>query len=300
MSYHGGVTLKKNMPPFVLALILALALPRPASAAGTQRPAKASASAFSKVLVIVLENTDYDKAAAQPFMTGLAARGATLTGYNGVAHPSQPNYVAMIAGDTLGVKDDKSVDLSGRHLGDLLDAKGLSWGVYAEGYPGGCFLGEKSGKYARKHVPFLSFTSVQKNPEKCARVQDASALDADAAAGRLPAFSLYVPDLDDDGHDTGVAVADRWLAAFLGPKFDDADFMNGLLVVVTFDESASKTNSRILTILLGAAVKPGSESAAAYDHYSLLRTIENGLGLGDLGRKDSSAAAIDGVWSAKP
>ncbi|MDD5302768.1 MAG: alkaline phosphatase family protein [Elusimicrobia bacterium] len=279
--------LKMNRTAFVLALVLAL----PPSA-------KAASSAFSKVLVIVLENTDYDRAAAQPFMTKLAARGATLTGYNGVAHPSQPNYVAMIAGDTLGVKDDKPVDLSGRHLGDLLDAKGLSWGVYAEGYPGGCFLGDKSGRYARKHVPFLSFTSVQKSPAKCARVQDASALDADAAAGRLPAFSLYVPDLDDDGHDTGVAVADRWLAGFLGPKLDDAGFMKGLLVVVTFDESASKTNSRILTILLGAGIKPGSASAAAYDHYSLLRTIEDGLGLGDLGRKDSSASPIDGVWSA--
>jgi hypothetical protein len=278
-----------NKNSVVPALMLALAFPLTASAS----------SAFSKVLVIVLENTDFDKAAAQPFMTALAARGATLTGYKGVAHPSQPNYVAMIAGDTLGVKDDKPVDLPGRHLGDLLDAKGLPWAAYAEGYPGGCFLGDKSGKYARKHVPFLSFTSVQKNPARCARIQDASAFDTAAAAGRLPAFSLYVPNLDDDGHDTGVAVADQWLAGFLGPRLDDAAFMKGMLVVVTFDESASKTDSRILTILLGAAIKPGSASAAAYDHYSLLRTIENGLGLGDLGRKDSAAAAIDGVWSAK-
>jgi hypothetical protein len=278
-----------NIKPVALTFLLALALARAASAA----------PAFSKVLVIVLENTDYDRAAAQPFMTKLAARGATLTAYNGVTHPSQPNYIAMIAGDTLGVKDDKPVNLPGRHLGDLLAAKGLSWGAYAEGYPGGCFLGDRSGKYVRKHVPFLSFTSVQKSPSQCAQIQDGSALDADAAAGRLPAFSLYVPNLSNDGHDTGVAVADQWLAGFLGPKLDDAAFMSGLLVVVTFDESASKTDSRILTILLGAGIKPGSASSASYDHYSLLRTIEDGLGLGDLGRKDSSASAIGGVWGAK-
>ena len=278
-----------KMIPAALSFVLALALPRPASAA----------PAFSKVLVVVLENADYDKASAQPFLTALAARGAALTAYKGVGHPSQPNYVAMIAGDTLGVKDDKPVNLAGRHLGDLLDAKGLSWGVYAEGYPGGCFLGEKAGQYARKHVPFLSFTSVQSSPDKCARIKDATKLGADASAGRLPDFTLYVPDLDNDGHDTGVAAADRWLSGFLGPKLDDAKFMNGLLVVVTFDESASKTNSRILTILAGAGIKSGSASGADYDHYSLLRTIEKGLGLGDLGRKDSSAPAIDGVWSAK-
>jgi len=277
--------MKMNMPLAVLSCLLA---------SGAH-----AAPAFHKVLVIVLENTDYDKAAAAPFLTKLAARGATLTGYTGVAHPSQPNYVAMIAGDTLGVRDDKPVNLSGRHLGDLLDAKGLSWGVYAEGYPGGCFLGDKSGLYARKHVPFLSFTSVQKSPALCARVKDAAAFDADAAAGRLPAYSLYVPDLNDDGHDTGVDAADQWLAGFLGPRLDDANFMNGLLVVVTFDESASKTDSRILTILAGGGAAAGASSDAPYDHYSLLKTIENGLGLGDLGRKDSSAAAIDGVWGNK-
>lgn len=279
--------MKIMIPFFVLACVLA-----PAARA---QPAPA----FRKVLVIVLENADYAKASAAPFLTKLAARGATLTNYTGVAHPSQPNYVAMIAGDTSGVKDDKPVNLSGRHLGDLLDAKGLSWGVYAEGYPGGCFLGDKSGAYARKHVPFLSFTSVQKSPAQCARVKDGAAFDADAAAGRLPAYSLYVPDLNDDGHDTGVDVADQWLAGFLGPKLDDTNVMNGLLVVVTFDESASKTDARVLTILAGGGAAAGASSGASYDHYSLLKTIENGLGLGDLGRKDSSAVAIDGVWGNK-
>ncbi|MFI5345218.1 MAG: alkaline phosphatase family protein [Elusimicrobiota bacterium] len=263
------------------------------------RARAASAPAFSKVLVIVLENADYAKAASAPFLTKLAARGATLTNYSGVGHPSQPNYIAMIAGDAMGVRDDKPVNLSGRHLGDLLDAKGLSWGVYAEGYPGGCFLGAQSGLYARKHAPFLSFTSVQNSPAKCARVKDAAAFDGDAASGSLPAYSLYVPDLNNDGHDTGVDAADQWLSGFLGPKLDDAAFMNGMLVVVTFDESSSKSGNHVLTVLAGGGVAPGASSDAPYDHYSLLRTVENGLGLGDLGRKDSSAALIDGIWGNK-
>ena len=263
------------------------------------RARAASAPSFKKVLLIVLENADYDEAAAQPFLTKLAARGATLTNYSAVTHPSQPNYVALVAGDTLGVADDARVDLPGRHLGDLLDDKGLEWGAYAEGYPGACFLGARSGRYARKHVPFASFARVQENPAQCARIKEASALAADAAAGKLPAFSLYVPDLDDDGHDTGVAAADRWLAGFLGPKLDDPGFMKDLLIAVTFDESEGRADNRVLTVLVGGGAVAGAASGAAYDHYSLLKTVEKGLGLGDLGRRDASAVAIDDVWGAK-
>ena len=261
-------------------------------------PAAAATASFSKVLVIVLENADYSAAASRPFLRKLMKRGATLTDYHGVAHPSLPNYIAMIAGDTMGVRDDSPVNLSDRQLGDLLEGKGLSWAAYAEGYPGGCFLGRSKGSYARKHVPFLSFTSVQKNPARCARVKNSAALDADAAAG-LPAFSLYIPDLDDDGHDTGVAAADSWLEGFLGPKLDDPSFMKDLLVVVTFDEDSGTRDNHILTVLLGDAVTPGSTSDVRYSHISLLKTVENAFDLGDLGRRDAAAAAIDGVWRGR-
>lgn len=271
-----------------LAFAAALLLAVPARAVPT--------AAFGKVLVVVLENSDYDQAAAQPFLKKLAKRGALLTNYRGIGHPSQPNYVAMIAGDAMGVDGDGRVDLDGAQLGDLLEAKGLNWAVYAEGYPGSCFLGARSGDYVRKHVPFLSFTSVQNNPARCARVKDAAAFDDDAAARTLPAYSMYVPDLIDDGHDTSVAAADRWLSRFLGPRLDDANFMKGLLVVVTFDEDEGGSDGRVFTVMLGDGVRPGGVSDASYDHVSLLRTIEKGLGLGDLGRGDASASAIDGVW----
>lgn len=262
------------------------------------RHPRAESAPFRKVLVIVLENEDYAQAAAQPFLKKLMARGATLTNYYGVTHPSQPNYIAMIAGDTLGVDGDGRVDLPGRQLGDLLEDKGLSWAAYAEDYPGGCFLGAGSGNYARKHLPFLSFTRVSEDPARCARVKPAAALETDLAAGGLPAYSLYVPDLNDDGHDTDVSAADAWLARFLGPKLDDPRFMSGLLVVVTFDEGALGSDNQVLTVLVGDGVVPGAASAARYDHVSLLKTVEQGLGLGDLGRGDASAAPIDGVWKA--
>lgn len=275
----------------------AVAADAPVSSSATA-VAAAPAAPFKKVLIIILENTDYKEALALPYLAKLAERGALLTDYHAVAHPSQPNYIALVAGATLGVKDDERVDLSSttRHLGDLLEEKGKSWASYAQGYPGNCDARKHIGRYARKHEPFISFLSVRADAARCGRVKPASAFDQDAAAGALPDYSLFVPDLDDDGHDTGSGHAARWLERVFGPRFDDPEFMKDLLVVVTFDEDGGTKSNRVYTVLLGPGVKPGARSGARYTHYSLLKTVEKAFGLADLHRNDASAVAIDGVW----
>lgn len=258
-----------------------------------RRSARAS---FKKVVVVVLENAGYDEAIAQPFLSKLASQGALLTDFHAVDHPSQPNYIAMIAGDTLGVDGDGVVNLDARHLGDLLEAAGKTWKVYAQGYPGGCFLGAGRGAYARKHVPFLSFKNVSRDPKRCANVGDDSGFLAAAKSGGLPDFSFFVPDLDNDGHETGAAYADRWLASYFGPLLRDSAFTRDTLLAVTFDEDDMTGDNRIYTALYGASVAPSSGSNAPLTHYSLLRTIEDALGLATLGKNDASAAPISGVW----
>ena len=98
-------------------------------------------AAVARIFVVVLENEDASVALQQPFLASLAASGALLRNYHAVSHPSQPNYIAMVAGDAYGIDYDTPVTIDVAHLGDLLDAHGLSWKVYAEDYPGGCFLG---------------------------------------------------------------------------------------------------------------------------------------------------------------
>src|SRR4051812_42977157 len=102
---------------------------------------------FKKVFIVVLENSDYDNALKQPYLSSLAKQGVLLTNFYAVSHPSQPNYLAMVSGSTFGVQSNKNIDLPVRHIGDLLDEKKLSWKVYAEQYPSDCFKGERSGKY---------------------------------------------------------------------------------------------------------------------------------------------------------
>lgn len=252
---------------------------------------------FQRIITVVLENTDYADASRQPFLSRLAARGAVLQNLQAETHPSQGNYIALVSGGTHGVTSDAAVDLDVRHVGDLLDSKGLSWKVYAEQYPGNCFTGDMSGAYRRKHLPFLSFVSIQKNPLRCRNIVEAKEWSADLACGSLPAYALYVPDLDDDGHDTGVEYADRWLERHLRPLLDNPNAMRGTLLVVTFDESKRSLPNRVFTVLVGDSVKPGSVVTAALTHYSLLRLVEDNWALGDLGAMDRSAAEIDpAIW----
>ena len=118
-------------------------------------PLYASASApgklFDRIIVVVLENTNYDDALRQPFQSSLARNGALLTRYSGITHPSQPNYIALISGSTQGVSGNQNINLSVKHLGDLLEEKGHDWATYAEGFPGNCFTGSSYGNYVRKH-----------------------------------------------------------------------------------------------------------------------------------------------------
>jgi hypothetical protein len=158
------------------------------STAHAQPPA-----AFQKVMIVVLENTDYANALAQPFLSDLAAHGALLGNFFAETHPSFPNYVAMTAGSTFGLSSNDEVTLDVSHIGDLLEAAGRTWKVYAEGYPGNCFLDSTAGAYVRRHVPFLSFRNVQMNPARCQQVVNAAVLATDIANRTLPDYSFYVP-----------------------------------------------------------------------------------------------------------
>ena len=260
--------------------------------------AHAAVPKFKHVFIVILENANEDEAVAQPFLASLAKRGAYLKSYHGVTQPSQPNYLAMISGDTQGVSGDGIEDLDGKHIGDLLEGAGMSWKVYAEDYPGDCYLKAKSGKYVRKHVPFLSFTNVTNSPERCARIVNADQLDQDVRSGSLPNFAIYVPNMDNDGHDTDVATADAWLKSKFGMRVKSAEFMTDTLFITTFDEGEMLGNSdnQIYASFYGTQVKPGAVATESYDHYNLLRTVEEALGLSTLGQSDAKASPIEGIW----
>jgi hypothetical protein len=138
---------------------------------------------FDRIFIIMLENELESTVRQDPFMLELESQGVRLSDYHGVAHPSQPNYLAMLAGVPI-VADDTCQDIDRTNLVDLLEAKGVSWRAYLEDLPEGqksvCISDD--GLYFRKHNPFVSFDNIRNNAERLAKIVNASRLKEDLQA----------------------------------------------------------------------------------------------------------------------
>lgn len=258
--------------------------------------ATASSPRFTRVIYIVLENEDSQDVMKNNEFKNWSLQGANFTNFFAETHPSQPNYIAMIAGDTLGVKSNDNVNLNEKHLGDLLEEKGMDWRVYAEDYPDRCFLGATSGSYARKHVPFLSFKNVQKDSKRCARVTNFKSLLNDWKKNNLAAFNMVIPNNKNNGHDTNIAYSAQWLKKTFNLIFKNPQMMKDTLVVLTYDEGSYTLKNQIYTVFLGSNIIPGSTNNDKHTHYSLIRLIEEEWSLNSLGKGDSAASSILHIW----
>ena len=263
---------------------------------------------FDHVVIVVMENEGTSQALADPRIAALAKEGAWLSNYHGLAHPSLPNYLALVAGTTFGVtRDHVDAPLKAKSIVDRLEEKGLTWKSYAEDFPGGCYLRSEAGSvrltpratptalYAKRHVPLLNFASVQTNARRCARVVNADQFLADARTNRLPNYSFYSPNLVDDGHDSPLTTASAWLQGFVHDFKKTTAAHRRTLLLVVWDEGGGREND-VLAMLFGDVVKPG-RYGNALTHYSVLRTIEENFGLALLADGDEHASALpNSIW----
>jgi phospholipase C len=231
-----------------------------------------------------------------PNFNRFATRYAVLSNYGGVAHPSLPNYLALVSGSTHGIRTDCTTCLvSGRNLADTLEQAHLTWKVYAEGLPRTGWTGGFSGRYAKKHVPFLYFRDIASKPARLKRIVPLRQFSRDLAVALLPSFSLIVPDLCHDMHDCPVGTGDTWLGRFLKPLLRDPQLANSVIFVVTDEPSDSNPATPVPALALGPLVKTRSRFSARTSHYGLLRTIEDSWALPRLGRS-AQARPITGIW----
>lgn len=264
-------------------------------------PAPTAAGALQHLVVILEENkpaTSIVGNSQAPYFNGLLSQYAHATRYSAITHPSLPNYLALTSGTTGGITSDcnppgGSCLVTTPNLADALKAKGLTWRMYAEGMPAPCSAGN-DGRYAVKHNPFLYYPSVTASAAYCAQhdVPFTSFVSDLASASTLPAFSFVSPDLCNDMHSCPIATGDAWLAQLVPQILDSPAFRTQRsLLVVTFDEGDSSDNV-VACLFAGPAAQRGAVSRTAYTHYSLLRTIENGLGLPPLSADDAAAVPM--------
>ena len=255
---------------------------------------------FTHVVVVVFENHETSSIAGNPeapTFNALARRYAMLTDYTAVAHPSLPNYLALVSGSTHGITSDcTDCSVAARSLADTLAAARKSWQTYAEDLPYPGFTGASAGGYAKKHDPLLYFRDVAGSPARRRHVVPFTQLASDLRRHRLPAFSLVVPNLCNDMHDCSVATGDAWLKAHIAPLLQSRALRGGVVFVV-FDEGTSDTGGggRVQALALGPTVRRGSRFTRATNHYGLLRTIEDAWGLPRLGLS-RRGRPIGGIW----
>jgi hypothetical protein len=252
---------------------------------------------FQHVVVVVFENKEAGSvlgSSQAPTFTSYARRYANLTRYYAVAHPSLPNYLALVSGSTHGIATNcTDCIVSATSLADTLEASGRSWKTYAEGLPHAGFLGAANGRYAKKHEPFAYFRDIVGSPARRARIVPFAELGPDLQAQRLPDFSLVIPDLCNSMHDCPVAIGDAWLRRNVPPLLK----LPGTVVFAVFDEGASSVRGggHTIALALGTAVRPHSRFGRITGHYGVLRTIEDAWGLPRLGRSGRTAP-ITGIW----
>ena len=90
--------------------------------------------------------------------------------------------------------------------------------------------------------------------------------------------------------------------------YANSNIPEGTLVVVTWDEAdydakGYDTNydgqNQIYTVLLGDMIEPGTAIDTPYNHYSLMKTIEQNFGLGSLNKNDKAANWFRFMWDEK-
>jgi hypothetical protein len=168
----------------------------------------------------------------------------------------------------------------------------VTWGAFGEDMGKPCNIAD-SGNYAVRHVPFLYFDDIQTNTARCkAHVVDFTTLDWATA----PTFTYVAPNLVDDMHDpfpassTNIANGDKWIGPLVTKIVASPGYTKGGLLVVVWDEdddSGGLTGSDDPTpifVISPYAKNTGYVSMPKANHYSLLATIEDGLGLPRLGK----------------
>jgi hypothetical protein len=283
---------------------------------------------FSHVYVVLMENTSYATLEATtntPYLHGLGDMFARSSDYHGVIHPSLANYIALVSGETHGITCDCNPDeasgvcsglncnalihtcgcpQTGTTIADQLEAAGLTWRNYAETMGTPCNL-TGAGEYAPRHVPFIYFGPFVADSARCAdHVVDYAGFAADLAAPRT--FSFISPNLVSDMHDPVPAGAqnyangDAWLAAALPPILARPEMQpggRGLLVVVWDEDDLSgifAPDDPIPMYVISPLAKSGGYlSTVKADHYALLATFEDGLGLPRLGSAQAATPLQD-------
>lgn len=235
------------------------------------------------VFVVVLENRSYDQVAGSGYIAQLAQQYGVATNYHGIFHPSLPNYLAMTSGSTWGVADDGWHSLPAGGLGSQLTSAGIEWRAYMEGMTSGCY--RNTTGYALKHNPFAYYGGTCPS-----QVVPFTQFGTDMK-GTVPRFVWITPDNCHSGHDCSNASVNAWLSQTVPVILASDSWQNNGVLFITWDEGEDNANSVLTLVIRHDPLR--HQSTVPYNHYSLLATIEDVLGVARLGAAQQATPMND-------
>ena len=256
-----------------------------------------------------------------PFINAAAANNGLANNYFGVTHPSQPNYIAATSGSTNGVADDNDTTINVANIVDQLEANGKTWKAYMQSYSL-CVtpLDHACGNqlYERKHNPFISYQDVQSNPARVANIVDFGQFATDLASGNVADFTWISPDQCNDMHGRAstpddpcdfsqvqalIAAGDSFLLNTVNAITNSRAWTGNSVIFIAWDESdftgsgfggfgddsgccdsvVGQGGGHVVMLTISHSAQSPRTSNIAYNHQSMLATIQDGWNLGCLG-----------------
>jgi phosphatidylinositol-3-phosphatase len=276
---------------------------------------------FDHVFIIMMENTGFNSLIGNPnapFTNFAAAATGLATNYFGLAHPSQPNYIGATSGALNGVLNDNPITIDVPNIVDQLESHGKSWKAYMQSYSL-CItpLDSSCGNqlYERKHNPFITYKDVQTNPARVANIVDLSQLATDLTNNTVPNYVWISPDQCHDMHGRGatpadpcdfsqiqplIATGDAFLLSTVNAIMTSKSWTGNSVIFITWDESdftgtgpfgfgdtggccdADPGGGHVVTLAISNALRFARSSDDAFNHYSMMATIEDSWHLGCL------------------
>jgi phosphatidylinositol-3-phosphatase len=261
---------------------------------------------YEHVILLIQENKSAKQIIASkdyPYLNQTLIQQCGLAkNYHSTSHPSLPNYLAMTSGTTTGKAKSsncqpKDCPQTQDSIFAQVERSGKEWRQYAQGAAGNCDTA-KTDAYEPEHAVPVYYTSIAarcKEWDVPLGTPDAGALRSDLDHGFLPAFAFISPDGDHEQGRTG----DQWLNDWISRIAATADYQSGnTAIFVTWDEGAGSDEDNgetcadsthadtsaypscwVPLVVISPSTKPAATSATYLNHYSLLATMEDLLGL---------------------
>jgi len=221
------------------------------------------------------------------------------------------------------------------NLFQQLDGATVPWQSWMESMPAPCSLSSTGSAkdrnhYGAKHNPAIFYDNIEGAggvwsdtnistecltndiPAGGTGPNDMSAFNQALARGAVGRFNYVVPNECEDGHDNckpagnSITQFDNFLAREVPQIMSSPAFGTDGLILITFDEGTSNRGDgnghqfsgggNVAFVALGPLVRPGVYPAT-YDHYSFLRTMEDGFGISSYLANAADATPINDIWA---